>query len=638
MKKFSFLVTFLAALLCCESQAQDRVIQTTAKTRALLRASTASEARAELGIVDSSVGTWTVATTPWATTGTLATNSTPWTIYTAQIASNPTNAQFPCVCYDFARRRLIGSYLASDSHYGTNSRPRLIDSYDGGKTWVNDRAFPNSGWMTNIPHFGIGALQDGSLTAVFCQRFYNPITYGAIYVLLSSDGGLTWTTNSTIGTGQYFFGSQPVFETGSSTWLLPAYFNTGQLPPVMLRTDDRGSTWSCVFTNTGTPSESEGFLTQHPYNGTLFWVTRSHIFTSTNNGVNWKNEGVPDIPNQYASYPACAFIGNRLLLSGRSGTFGNSTFWYSDTYPYINGWTQLPRSKRLSIYDYPVKLSESVVCWLSSLYPSNILTLVGIETNGVGAVLNSDIVANDGLGWSQPLDYSGTQPQVWLRRSDIPASGRMTVWNNWGNLGVSPTNNSVNGAVSTYFPGGERAAQVGGFTNVNFGVSNLLASLWQTNQATVIWRDARTNSSTWSYILDNKHSAFGAGQTGFGLYRFGQSIICEVANSTGTAAGNYTLAGDTNYTGEFHVSAIRLNNENMWAWQDGAAVGGFVVTNSGSGLYTNSANSFRHLSVGSFGDASSGQTHFLSDLIVFTNALSDAEIYAWMSELKKKQE
>lgn len=572
--------------------------------------------------------------TPWATNGPFASNSAPWTVYTTLVATNGTNAFFPSVCYDFTRNRILASYIASESHYSTNGIVHLVDSYDGGLTWTNDRAldlYPGHG----VPHAGITALQDGSLLLEFIPRDYPNGVAGAalcypVQVLQSFDGGDSWVTNSTIGSGEWFSASNPIFETAGGTWLLNLYKLPSSVQCSLARSTDRGLTWTLMPLDSAC---NESSIQAHP-DGTLFLLARGaadglHVYTSTNDGANWQYRGAAQLPNNFASYPAFCFLGNRLMIASRETPFADSVFYYSDAYPYTNVWVKLDRNGHPSLYDAPLKLSDSVALWLSAFNGSSETTPAGTNS-----WTEAWITANNGDGWLPTpalSDYS--QPAMALYRADISVPGPILDWNDWGTLGISPTNDSDHAPVPISLGDTDRAMRCQGSTNLNFGVSNVLANFWQTNRGTIIWRSARMESGDYHWILDCFQNY--GNYTGFGLRQYGGSVRFTVGNGSGSYAASYLGVGDVDYTGGFHVHAIVLHDELMGSFLDGNLAYFLPATNStGSKAYSDSDTSTMRLTIGTFAQGQSSPAMFISDMLVFTNSLSDTEIYAWMLRIK----
>jgi hypothetical protein len=278
----------------------------------------------------------------------------------------------------------------------------------------------------------------------------------------------------------------------------------------------------------------------------------------------------------------------------------------------------------------PLKLSESVVLWLSAFDNSQNITTSG-RTN---AWLEAWVMANNAIGWTPQIDYDTlSQPAVALHNADIPATGRITVWTNWGTLGISPTNDPDRGAIPVPYEGSRETALCQGFTNVNFGADDILQSFWQTNVGTIIWCSARNDSGPYHYILDCFHGY--PGYTGFGLMQSGGYIYYYVGNGSGTYAASYSGNGVADYTGRMHVHALVLHDEQMWSYVDGNLTYFEPATNSsGNKEYSASPNSWSHLSIGTYAQSASGPPTCVSDLLVFTNTLTDSEVYAWMAQIK----
>lgn len=644
MKKF---LTLILCLLGWPVFSQP-IIQPSAIGRSLIRATDAANARAALGVNATTTSGWPQYT-PWATVGTFDTNSTPWICRDTSIIATTTNTEFPSVVYDAPRKRIIAAFIASSDHFGTNGICWFSDSYDGGITWDNFRQenlFPGDG----VPHASLTALRDGSLLLNVVRRTYQgkeEIPGNAVYSdpinLLSTDGGQTWITNSTISapTDKYWNASDSLVETPAGTWLKCFYDPVTVSNAVVLRSTDRGANWSEVQLD---PHGSEANIVIHP-NGTLFALVRQDangtspkILTSTNDGESWREVGLADIGtvdgiNNQLSFPCAVFHGNRLLMSGRDNPAGNCILYWNDSYPYINGWHAAYKETMPSLYDAAVNLSPTVSLWVSAYSLTN---TVANSLHNTPIVLRSVIIANDGEGFTKPDYKSLSQPSIALFRDDLPANGRITIWPNLGTIPDSPTNTSASGAIATYISGVDRAAWSLGSNNVHFASSNYLQNFWQTNVGTIIFRMARTNNGDNCYVLANQNDS--ATQKGFSLRLFGKAIKLDVSNGTEFAAKYATSVGllRASYDLTPTVVAVTITNEQMWVWQDGIQCNTISTNSTGSKTYSTSDDALFHLSVGTFGFTASeaGTASFLTDVIAFTNALSRDETYQWMERIR----
>lgn len=592
------------------------------------------------------------ALTPWATQGTLATSSVPWVVYSTVVATNATNSMFPSVCYDAPRERILASYIDSNSHECTNGTVHLVSSYDGGRTWVDDRElnlFPGHGCV----HATLTALRDGSLLLSAVARDYRrqnvPYSFAnsilsPIHVFQSLDGGLTWKTNSVISPAtNLFLASNSIHETEEGSWLLGVYNSETISSAWMARSTNQGGSWNLVPVEG--PLNELSTVQRHP-DGALFVLGRMlnwspQVFSSTNDGESWECVGPVGINilqsslgaiTWYSSYPAFAFVGNRMVVMARMNPWGSAGMWWSDIYPYTNGFTFRGRNGYPSLYDAPVKLSESVVLWLSA-FDNSINFLTSKKTN---SWLEAWVIANDSEGWIPERGRPGSStPAVALYRKDLPSSGRVTFWLNRGSISGAPVNDSAHGAIAMSSDLNEKILWCGSRTNVHFSESNTLASLWQTNEATIIWRAGRTNALDGSLVLDNCYLDYR--HHGFSLRQSGSTVRFVQCNGQDTNyASSYMgiLDGDT--SGTPHVYAVRIRGERMFCYADGNLTANMISTNSnGSKHYSDSPDSSQHLSIGTFGEGTTGQPLMISDLVVFTNAISDAEIRHWMLRLKR---
>jgi hypothetical protein len=591
------------------------------------------------------------ATTPWATTGNTSTSAVPWWVYTTTVVSNATNSVFPSAVYDAPRGRIIASYIDSSTHECTNGTAHLVDSYDGGLSWVNDREldlFPGHGLaltLSALPDgriMGVGFLRDvinhGAAAGTLFRR--TNLNIMPIHILESLDG-VTWTTNSMLQGTNYQAGVGGLLETDTGTWLVPLYSNVTGTNAEIARSTDRGRTWSYIELD---DAANESCIVQRK-NGELITVGRTqgaqpNIYSSADDGLTWTLVGPSGVNHTnadvgavtwYSSYPACVLMGDRLVLLSREQPFGHSALWYSDAYPYTNGWKFQARRGRPSMYDWPVKLSESVVLWLSSF--DNHPTIV--SSGLTNAWVEAWVMANDAEGWSGSCALRPvSEPAVALLRKDLPAVGRVRTWPNLGTLGVSPTNEvATDGALTHYVAGAARALWCVGFTNVYFTASNHLPSFWQTNIGTIVWRLGRTNQSDSAYVVDTFHAVDEF--HGFGLRHWGNSIrFAQGGGTDGSFAGEYNALGTADYTGAMHTYAATFTNNTVRTFVDGHLAHSHTVTNTGTKAFSTNANTTLHMSFGTFAVSSGGTPVLLSDILMFTNALSESEVLYWMSKIK----
>jgi hypothetical protein len=172
-----------------------------------------------------------------------------------------------------------------------------------------------------------------------------------------------------------------------------------------------------------------------------------------------------------------------------------------------------------------------------------------------------------------------------------------------------------------------------GYTNVHVGDTTTLSSIWQTGAGTIIWQSGRTNLLDRGYILDNCNE--NANSVGFSLKRWGASIRFSINNGTGTNADAWIQDGDTDATGAPHIFAVSFAGGVCNFFEDGKRLNGIPVNDKGNKKYSTSATSWGALSFGTYSSNPNVQCPtFLSDILIFTNALDDAEIYTRMARLK----
>lgn len=615
----------------------------------LMNSADAAQARGYLGLSENNLGLWATVITPWATTEKTGTNTKMQIVY--KTSSFITNCQFPSVCYDFARRRLLGAYISATNHWGTNASAYLIDCYDGGKVWQNNRELP---FGTNVAHVGISSLADGTIVVLYAKREYpgGVPTYTNLYMAVSSDGTYTWTTTKLSLPGLEppyappFMANMGIFEVQSGVWLLTAYqppatITTNQVKSIRaaaFRSTDRGATWARVATD---QSANEAFFSQSPQ-GIIYWTTRGDYYSpsatmgiwgSTNLGVDWDFYGKASVADYGASTPQTIFIGNRMVWTGRQvGTGGASILRYSDNGPYYtNGWTSKILAQSFGAYESPVKLSESVLLVLMANYPSGITGNIDTFTNGM---LKSLVISQDGKGWlPAPTRFQLPQPDIYLSHDDITGGfGEfVTRWKNKGFYAVTVTNYDPSATSSVTVmklsTNTEPVLWCNGRTNMTVGTSNLLSYLWTTNEWTVMFRASTTNSADLHWLMASANST---AQVGIRLKFWGGQPYLTQQDGTASDAGSYVLDNVWPYDSQVHTVAFRLSGNNARMWLDGAYASNLDTTNAGTKTLTTSTNATFPLTFGAYGSSTAGSWVGLADVLVFPYALTDGEIFSWM--------
>ncbi len=585
---------------------------------------------------------------PWAAGGTFDVSTTPWVVYRSVVATNDgtgigTNdyRTFPNIVYDRIHRRLVADWQTGYTHTQTNLVPVVAECLDG-RNWGNFYHLTNV--VAQGTQFKLGILNNGDLMAACGRRhFTNGVpVYDPIYLISSGDTFRTWRTNGVAisNTDDAMLTPGEPLQLPNGNILVGWYSITNRARP---------TNGVCISTNFGADwtritIDSAGSEIDFKTDGNdKLWAlsrraTSVEVYSSTNFGWAWNDEGTANFNAsrlaEFASFPAFVFSGQRMIVGFRDQPFGNSCFYYSDLPPYTNGWTGFGRNSNPSLYDSGVSIGAGVTYWISAFDTAS--TSVKGALYSSNAWIEAWVTANDGLGWPWSSVDFPSQPVVWLKNSSIPVSGRMTQWENWGTGIISITNTSANGPISMPCSGNNisRMAWCAGYTNVHAGDAMALSSIWQTGTGTIIWQAGRTNLSDRGYIMDNCNEK--ANGVGFSLKRWGTSIRFTINNGTGTNADAWIQNGDADVTGAPHIFAVSFAAEGVCNFfEDGKRLNGILASDSGNKKYSTAATSWGVLSFGTYSSSSNVQCPtFLSDILIFTNALADSEVYARMAQLK----
>lgn len=584
--------------------------------------------------------------TPWLMPGTVSTSSVPWVVYKTVVSTNDglgigTNdyRAFPTLVYDAKNARLIGCWLTGYTHVQSNRVPVISTSLDGGRTWGQPVTLTNVFPVATDMRLGI--LNNGDLMGVCQQRTFpgGVFAYSPIYLVSSDDTFTTIRTNGFVTTSTNYMLSpnKPIQLAGGN--ILVGWYAPNSTPTtngINISTNG-GVNWDSKVIDTN----GNELAFSQDNQGKVWAISRRassiEVFSSADSGWTWTDEGMADVNssgiNQYASFPACIFQGRRLTIGFRCQPYGYANWYYSDSPPYTNGWKAILLDSHPSLYCSPVALSPGVTGWLQA-FDSAATSTLGASSSS-NAWITYYVTSNDGLGWRpQNADFPSI-PVVWLKNSDIPASGRMTTWPNWGSGNYLFTNTATLGSISVPKITGDltRLTWCTGYTNVHCGDQTALSSIWKTGTGTLIWLAGRTNNPDNCYIIDDAQG--NASFTGFTAKRYGASIRISISNGSGTYADYYTSDGDNDITGAPHVIAVSFHGGIATYYEDGQRINGIDVATSGNQSYAASSSSWGQLSVGTYSSSTSTQgPDFMGELLVFTNALPASEVYSWMLKIK----
>ena len=147
---------------------------------------------------------------------------------------------------------------AGDFHIGERGRLDFVRSLDGGESWLAARPIEIDG--PDVRNQGFVSLSDGTLVVSYVHAGYSngqfdrTKGYDRVYVVRSSDYGMTWSSPSVadVGTipveGPQYSPYGKMIELPDGTVLMPMYVGSrpdpGRSDSVILRSRDGGETWA----------------------------------------------------------------------------------------------------------------------------------------------------------------------------------------------------------------------------------------------------------------------------------------------------------------------------------------------------------------------------------------------------------
>ena len=198
--------------------------------------------------------------------------------------------------------------------WGTNDG--LKRSTDGGQTFTTLNVGGTGNWAWSAIAFSPTELAVVRATLPSTSRFN--FTSGQIY--WSSDAGATWTLGSVTGLASFGRADLAAASNGTTGWgLAEDASNAGTLARGLLKTTDKGHTWTFVAAPTGTGGLFQGIGGQMTSDG-------------TQSGYNHAIAVHPTNPNQVT-------VGSNLALYRTDDgglTWNQLTHWYADRHVYAH--------------------------------------------------------------------------------------------------------------------------------------------------------------------------------------------------------------------------------------------------------------------------------------------------------------
>ena len=216
---------------------------------------------------------------------------------------------------------IVVAYYEGPSHGATNGLIKLVRSADDGLTWSSPILVTDQAHDPRGPQ--LTALSDGTLllTYFYMEWTASPYVAHGTFVMRSTDGGLTWSTPSAVGTqmscacgpvwpdsyaGGWSAHKGPILELASGDLLIPLYGTTttdNRIRATVVRSTDGGVTWDApneVTLGVGAISYFEPNLSELP-SGELIATIRTsanllYISRSFDDGFTWSAPTATDIP------------------------------------------------------------------------------------------------------------------------------------------------------------------------------------------------------------------------------------------------------------------------------------------------------------------------------------------------------
>jgi len=187
---------------------------------------------------------------------------------------------------------------------------QIKKSLDSGKTWETLSGYPTGEMM-------VLAMSRTSSDTIYLSTGYgvfDNIQASSSTLALSTDGGQTWTTQSStvdyMGTQAYYDDAIAVNPTRPENVVvggLDVYSSVNGGVSLAARSNWQNKSYSSDFTHADVH-----VLKYNPYNNTLFALTDGGIFYSSNNGTTWKQD-------MNATLGTFLFVGGDMAVDQNSG-------------------------------------------------------------------------------------------------------------------------------------------------------------------------------------------------------------------------------------------------------------------------------------------------------------------------------